>query len=492
MHKRQALRVAIDAQIVPWRNGGVVQALMSLIRALGQLQDGDEDYRVVVGSDEEIAFWQPLLGPNQKLAITAAYFERIARERALKEEAERIARERALKEEAERIARERERIARERERKTVRGNLKRCIRPMVAWLRSLDQPISVEILPSPIEDKEIQIPVKEVLHWPEVPISDGFYESLGCDVLHFPWQHFVVCSIPTIFNPHDLQHLYYPQFFTCPEIVWKETIYPAGCKFAQTIVVGSQWAKDDLIKQYRIDSNKVQVIPEGSPTELSSNPSERALFEVKKKYNLPEEFIFYPAITWPHKNHIKLLEALAYLRDTRGLNVPLVCVGAPHERFWPCVEQRIDELGLKSQINCLGFVPEEDFRAIFRLAQCLVFPSLFEASSLPIFEAWLDGVPVACSDVTALPSQVLDAALLFDPNSVESIAHAVARMVTERKLRQDLREFGYRRLKDFSWDRTAKAYRAVYRRAAGFSLTEEDHWLLSWDWMRNPKVSCPT
>ena len=50
--------------------------------------------------------------------------------------------------------------------------------------------------------------------WPEVPVSDGFFESLGCEVVHFPTQGYVLCALPTIYNPHDLQHLHYPQFFT--------------------------------------------------------------------------------------------------------------------------------------------------------------------------------------------------------------------------------------------------------------------------------------
>jgi glycosyltransferase involved in cell wall biosynthesis len=113
-------------------------------------------------------------------------------------------------------------------------------------------------------------------------------------------------------------------------------------------------------------------------------------------------------------------------------------------------------------------------------------PTLYEADSFPIYEAWLDGLPVACSNVTALPEQVMDAALLFDPISVESISSALAKMATDNELRKELSKRGYRRVKDFDWERTAKAYRAVYRRAGNFPLTEEDRSLLAWDWMREP------
>jgi glycosyltransferase involved in cell wall biosynthesis len=137
-------------------------------------------------------------------------------------------------------------------------------------------------------------------------------------------------------------------------------------------------------------------------------------------------------------------------------------------------------------VTFLGFLSEADLRAVYQLAQFVVIPSLFEADSCPIYEAWSEGIPVASSNHTALPDQVGDAGLLFDSGDVSAIARAMERMATEPDLRQELVERGRRRVKDFDWARTAKAYRAVYRRAAGTTLTEEDRWLLQWDWMREP------
>jgi glycosyltransferase involved in cell wall biosynthesis len=132
-------------------------------------------------------------------------------------------------------------------------------------------------------------------------------------------------------------------------------------------------------------------------------------------------------------------------------------------------------------------ISPEEVRAIYRLSEFVLVPTLFEAASGPVFEAWYEGIPVACSTVTSLPEQAGDAALLFDPYSVDAIADAVLRMATDERLRQELKRKGTRRLLDFSWERTAKAYRAVYRRVANRPLTEQDRQLLSWDWMQNPK-----
>ena len=134
----------------------------------------------------------------------------------------------------------------------------------------------------------------------------------------------------------------------------------------------------------------------------------------------------------------------------------------------------------------MGFVPEEDLRGLYRLARCLVLPTLFEANSLPIFEAWVDGTPVACSNVTALPEQVMDAGLVFDPFDPVAIADTIARLFTDDDLCEELRTKARRRLNNFDWVRTAKAYRAIYRRTAGQQLSEDDRVLLEWDWMRDP------
>jgi glycosyltransferase involved in cell wall biosynthesis len=136
-------------------------------------------------------------------------------------------------------------------------------------------------------------------------------------------------------------------------------------------------------------------------------------------------------------------------------------------------------LGLAEQVRFPGFLSEADLRGLYRLAHALVVPSLFETSSLPVFAAWQEGVPAACSRAAALPEQAEDAALLFDGESVEAAAEAMRRILHDEPLRRRLQERAARRLADVSWERTARAYRAVYRRAAGAPLTDEERALLA-------------
>lgn len=318
-----------------------------------------------------------------------------------------------------------------------------------------------------------------------VPVSGGFYESLNCDVIHFPFQEYAYCRLPTIYNPHDLQHLHYPEFFAPDVIKRRETIYPAACRAARIVVVASQFIKQDLIEKYGVEAEKIQVIPWSPPEIVFREFFENEIADVLAKYECPPRpFMLFPAMTWEHKNHLRLLKAIALLRDRDGFIVNLVCTGYKHP-FYEQIERVLRKLKLENQVQFTGVVSIEELSLLYRQAQFVIIPTLFEAASGPLYEAWQHDVAAACSAVTSLPEQAAGAALLFDPLSVEHIAGAVKKMSSDEKLRAEMRRRGQLRLADFDLERTTKAYRAVYRKTAGAELTEEDRYLLKWDWMRD-------
>jgi glycosyltransferase involved in cell wall biosynthesis len=313
-------------------------------------------------------------------------------------------------------------------------------------------------------------------HTVTIPESDGWYESLGVEVLHFPYQFYVRSKVATIFNPHDLQHRHL-QLLDPDESAQRDALYAEACREARVVVADSKWGRDDIAREYGVAPEKLYAIPMSAPTELYAPMTDTFLSTVKSRYRLPSEFAFYPAQTWAHKNHLRLLEAIAQLRDREGLMISLVCTGVRNE-FWRTIQRRVRELRLENQVWFLGFVGSNELRAIYRLAQFVVYPSLFEGGGLPILEAFQEGVPVVCSDVTSLPEYAGDAVLFFDPASVESIAGALRRMNADAALRKELRRRGAERARLFSWDRTAKAYRALYRKVAQYPLSDEEQALL--------------
>jgi len=300
--------------------------------------------------------------------------------------------------------------------------------------------------------------------------NGNYFDSLACDVVHFPFQIFARTAAPSIFNPHDLQHVHYPQFFSAGELQSREAIYGPACRSAHTVAVASQFVKRDLIEHLAIDPSKIRVIP-WAPLPIAST--------VSRPDSAPAQpFAFYPAMLWEHKNHRRLLDAVALLRDRKGLRVHVVCTGFKND-YWPVLERHAASLGLTEQVSFPGVVPHRELGALYRSAQFVIIPSLFEAASAPMFEAWQHGTPVACAAITSLPEQAGDAALLFDPTSVASIAAALERMTTDALLRDELRIRGARRLQELDPIVTLKRYRAVYRQAAGRSLEEEDRSLLA-------------
>jgi glycosyltransferase involved in cell wall biosynthesis len=421
------MKIAINAQIDPGTGvGGVESVVIALVKAFGTLCDGDEEY-VIITNAKHPDWLNSYLGPNQRV-VSRPCPKRSA---------------------------------------GGRRNLVRSVRKeMGRFFRRLTAPKKT---------------------FPTPKISDGFFESLGCDIIHFPYQHFEICAIPSIYNPHDLQHRHFPQFFTPENWLKREVEYRAGCEFSRAVVASSQWVKDDIVRHYDLHPDRIVVIPLASPIQAYATPSPQDAAATREKYSLPENFAFYPAIPWEHKNHLRLLEAIALLRRTKGLRLNLICTGKTGP-YWPKIEKKIEELQLQDQVRFVGLVSPQELQCIYQASKFVVVPTLFEASSGPIYEAWHEDVPVACSTVTSLPEQVRDAALLFDPYNIPEIATALETMDSDAALRAQLKWKGTQRLKDFSWARSARAYRALYRKVGRQAMSDEDRMLLSWDWLRHSEV----
>lgn len=308
--------------------------------------------------------------------------------------------------------------------------------------------------------------------------SDGTIEAAGVDVVHFPFQDAFTTEIPSLYQPHDLQHLHLPELFSPWIRKRRETIYRTHAERAEAVVAMTSWGRHDFIQGYGLPKEKVWVVPGASVLPEYPAPSPADLEELRARFSLPGSFLFYPAQPWPHKNHELLLEALALVRERTGTTIPLVCSGAPAAQFHQ-VRDRALELGFGDTTTFPGFVSPKELRGLYELATALVFPSRFEGWGLPVCEAFSAGLPVVSSSSTGLPDLVGDAGLIFDPDSTEQIADAVQQIWTDEGLRRDLAERGSKRSELFSWDRTARLFRAHYRRIGGQSLAEEDRILLA-------------
>ncbi|HTN78472.1 MAG TPA: glycosyltransferase family 1 protein, partial [Acidimicrobiales bacterium] len=246
--------------------------------------------------------------------------------------------------------------------------------------------------------------------------------------------------------------------------------YQPCCERARFVLVASQFVRDDVVNAFRIDPNRVAVVPPGAPT---------ALRTVSAAYDAvpPGPFALYPAQAWAHKNHVRLLDAVALLRD-RGITVPVVCPGQPNLRLRE-VRRHAANVGVDHLVTFPGYVPDAQLAGLYERARCLVFPSLFEGFGFPVLEAFVAGLPVACASATSLPELAGPAAVQFDATDVESIASAVREVWEDDRRRSELAALGRDRAAHYSWDHLALSCRALYRAAGDLPLGVQDRSLLA-------------
>jgi glycosyltransferase involved in cell wall biosynthesis len=311
-----------------------------------------------------------------------------------------------------------------------------------------------------------------------IPGSDGTVEGDGTDVLHQTVQDAFRTAVPCIYTPYDLQHVHLPEMFAHRDLRRKAIAYRHFCEAAETVVAISRHGKDDLVRSYNLAPDKVRVVHLAPAIDTSPDLDDAAAEALRRRLGLPAAFALYPAQTWPHKNHLGLLEALSRLRDREGLAVPTVFTGHQNA-FFATVERRVAELGLAGQVAFTGFLGPSELKAVYRMSRLLVFPSRFEGFGMPVVEAFRLGLPVACSNATSLPEVAGDAALLFDPGDPDAAAAAIRRLWTDDVLRTDLARRGREQVRRFSWDEVARRCRALYRMVGRRALDEADRELLA-------------
>jgi glycosyltransferase involved in cell wall biosynthesis len=255
---------------------------------------------------------------------------------------------------------------------------------------------------------------------------------------HFP----LTVMLPHVDAPaattvHDLQHEAFPRFFSRAQLTYRRQMYGRSVRASRIVIAVSKHVRGDLVARLGYPRERVRVIYHGIDRErFTPDGRER------------EPFLLYPANWWPHKNHELLLEAFALARRERP-ELRLVLTGSGHPASLP------------EGVASVGRVPDQRLVDLYRSAAALVFPSLYEGFGLPPLEAMACGCPVAISRVASLPEVCGEAAVYFDPTSVDDIARGIAD-VLERPA-----SGGPERAALFTWEEFAHRHDAVYRELTG-------------------------
>jgi len=234
------------------------------------------------------------------------------------------------------------------------------------------------------------------------------------------------------------------------------------------VITISNFSKNDIINFFGIPEDRITVTYLG----LDLNrfrPRDRAECREKiaQKHGFREPFIVYIArLDHPSKNHVTLLKAYSILRKKYGVEHKLVLGGTK----WFGAEiifQTVEALGLKDHVVFAGFVSDDDLPVMYSAADMQVFPTLFEGFGFPPLESMACGTPVACSNVSAVPEVVGEAAVLFDPLSPEEIASSVNSILSNPVLCGNLVRKGLEHARQFTWEETARRTIEVYRKVLG-------------------------
>ncbi len=291
------------------------------------------------------------------------------------------------------------------------------------------------------------------------------------DVFHAP--HYILptaVGCRSVVTIHDCIHLMFPQYL--PNRVayayarwsmWNAT------RKADRILTVSEASKRDILHFFNVPPDKIEVVPNAIDERFWNIPTEEEIARVRERYQLAHRFVLYVGNIKPHKNLVRLIEAFNGLRQLPGFDdVKLLIIGDEISKL-PALRRAVHSHKLHKQVRFLGYLSDDSLAILYRLASVFVFPSLYEGFGLPPLEAMACGAPVVTSNVSSLPEVAGDAAVLVDPQQVESIVEGMRRVLADPELAQDMRKKGLVRAREFSWERSVARTHDIYRAVASGS-----------------------
>jgi glycosyltransferase involved in cell wall biosynthesis len=268
---------------------------------------------------------------------------------------------------------------------------------------------------------------------PNIPL-DFFLNKEKIDIVHCPYTYLPKNSlnIPTLTTMHDVQELHFPQFFNSEQRASRAVNNKNFIDNATHVIVSYEHIKKDIIKFFDKPNDEVHVcLLEMNELWFSKYQNEDNRDKRKKvEY---DNYILCPAATWEHKNHIKLLDAIHYLREKLDYKINLICTGSKNSYYDNVIEPYIEKLNLKEQVNFLGVVDDELLFNLYQNTKAVVIPTLYEAGSFPLMESILMNVPVICSNTTSLPDTIKNEKFIFNPYDKKDIAQKIKSITSEEQ-----------------------------------------------------------
>ena len=283
-----------------------------------------------------------------------------------------------------------------------------------------------------------------------------FLKKIDADLFVSPDGYLsLTTNVPQVAVIHDLNFEHYPEFLPKHITKYYKTYFPLFAKKATKIVTVSNFSKKDIIKQYHIEANKIDVVYNGI-NQCFKPISKSEQQKIRNKYSNGNSFFIYVGSLNPRKNIENTLKAFDEYKKITKNNHKFIIVG---EKLWSnkSIESVYNSLTHKNDIIFTGRIFNEKLGGLLASAEALLYISYFEGFGIPLIEAMQCGIPVITSNKTSLPEIAGDAAILCEPNNYNSIAEHMIQL-SDETVRNKYIEKGIIQAKKFNWNNTAKDF----------------------------------
>ena len=267
-----------------------------------------------------------------------------------------------------------------------------------------------------------------------------------------------------VLTVHDIQPLDMPHNFSWLKRRWLKSMIPSSVKAAQLIITPSQFTADRLVDEFGIKPEKIEVVAHGHRFDEVDPQADRSAEDRDRPYG---RFMLYPAITYPHKRHIDLIDALGELAPQyHDLNIVFTGRRGPlHDHL----VDHVSTLGLCGRVHFTGRVPENVLDELYRSAVATVIPSEYEGFGNPALEAMSRRCPVVAANAGALPEVLGGAGILVPTRSPKAIADAMRTLLDSEPTAQSMGTVGHEQARRYSWESSGRSLLASYRRVVNQS-----------------------
>lgn len=265
-------------------------------------------------------------------------------------------------------------------------------------------------------------------------------------------------GIPSVVTIHDLIFIRYPQFYKYIDRKIYNYKFQKACQVANRIIAISEMTKQDIIRTYKINEEKIDVVYQGCDESFQQTITQEKMNDIQKRYHIPSHYILYVGSIEERKNLLLIVRALQQLNK----DIHLIAIGK-RTPYTDIVEAYIKENNMQQQVSILSNVPFDDLPGFYQMADLFIYPSFFEGFGIPIIEALHSNVPVIAATGSCLEEAGGPDSLYVEPNDVNDLREKIDWILSTPAQAELMKKAGKEYVKRFTDQQIANDLMNVYR-----------------------------